>query len=74
MLTYTHFSRKVGKCEMYENENWTEEERNLALGWRVVPVSVLTRVMLQLLHEHELINNAMYIASLKKLQEEESRQ
>lgn len=59
---------------MYENENWTDEERKLALEWGVVPVSVLTRVMLQLLHEHELINNAMYIASLKKLQEEESRQ
>ena len=59
---------------MYENENWTEEERKLALEWGVVPTNVLTRVMLQLLHEHELINNATYIASLKKLQEEESRQ
>ena len=59
---------------MYENENWTEEERRLATGWGVVPASVLVRVMLQLLHEHELIDNAMYIASLKKLQEEENRQ
>ena len=59
---------------MYENENWTEEERKLALEWGVVPVNVLARVMLQLLHEHELINNATYTASLKKLQEEESRQ
>ena len=58
---------------MYENENWTEEERRLA-EWGVVPASVLARVMLQLLHEHELINNATYIASLKKLQEEENRQ
>ena len=74
MLTYTHFSRKVGKCEIYENENWTEEERKLAFEWGVVPANVLARVRLQLLHEHELIDNAMYIASLKKLQEEESRQ
>ena len=74
MLTYTHFSRKVGECEMYENENWTEDERKLALEWGVVPANVLARVLLQLLHEHELINNATYIASLKKLQEEESRQ
>ena len=59
---------------MPENENWTEEERNLAFEWGVVPVSVLARVMLQLLHEYELINNATYITSLKKLQEEERRQ
>ena len=58
---------------MYENENWTEEERKLALEGGVVPANILARVMLQLLHEHELINNATYIASLKKLQEEESR-
>ena len=59
---------------MYENENWTDEERKLAFEWGAVSANVLARVMLQLLHEHELIDNAMYIASLKKLQEEESRQ